>query len=143
MRAGRFVLVAALAMVGCDKGGASDGNAPAEDPHAAFTDVSVDEVDKMMTDKKCVVVDANSGDTREKYGTVPGAVLLTSYEKYATSELPSDKSTKLVFYCGSEACSAAPKAAKLAKEAGYNDVAVMRAGIKGWVKAGKKVNQPG
>jgi rhodanese-related sulfurtransferase len=142
MSARTFIVLAALAIVGCDKSDAPSGNAT-EDPHAAFSNMSVDEVDKMLTDKKCVAVDANNGETREKYGTVPGAVLLTSYEKFATSELPNDKSTKLVFYCGSEACTAAPKAAKLAKDAGYNDVAVMRAGIKGWVKAGKKVNQPG
>jgi rhodanese-related sulfurtransferase len=136
-----LIVLAALALSGCDKDEATK-NAPAADPHAAFTDVSVDDVDKMLTDKKCVAVDANSSDTREKYGVVPGAVQLTSYEKFATSELPNDKGTKLVFYCGSEACTAAPKAAKLASEAGYSDVNVMRAGIRGWVKAGKKVETP-
>ncbi len=112
------------------------------DPHAAFTDLSPEKVEAMLADKGCVPVDANGKKTRDEYGIVPGAVLLTDYKSFDASELPDDKSTKLVFYCGGQACTAAPKAAKVAQEAGYADVNVMRAGIRGWVKDGRKVDKP-
>jgi rhodanese-related sulfurtransferase len=111
------------------------------DAHAAFTNLSPDEVQKLVDSEGCVPVDANGANTREKYGVLPGAVLLSGSD-YQTSELPDDKGKKLVFYCGSKACTAAPKAAKVAKEAGYKDVNVMRDGIRGWVKAGKTVDKP-
>jgi rhodanese-related sulfurtransferase len=134
--------LALVGLVGCSKD--APGNAAeAADPHAAFTDLSVDDVSRMVADKKCVAVDANSSDTRQKQGVVPGAVLLSSYDKYdVAKELPAAKDTKLVFYCGGKACTAAPNAATLAKNAGYSDVNVMRAGISGLVAAGKPVDKP-
>ena len=57
-------------------------------------------------------------------------------------ELPGDKAKKLVFYCSGESCNAAPKAAEMAQAAGYQDVNVMRSGIRGWVGAGQKVDKP-
>lgn len=164
MKTRALILLSALSLVACD-----DAQAPAEpktdtaaeqkpeqkaeaekaepkaeeaDLHAAFTDLSPDQVDELLAKNGCVPVDANNADTREKYGVLPGAVKLASYSELKASELPDDKSTKLVFYCGNEKCSAAPKAAKLAKDAGYEDVNVMRAGIRGWVGAGKKVDKP-
>lgn len=109
-----------------------------KDLHTAFTDHTPDEVEKLLSDQGCTPVDANGEATRDKYGTLPGAVLLTSDTKYDLKELPEDKKAKLVFYCGGQACMSAPRAAAVAKEAGYENVAVMRAGIKGWVEAGKK-----
>jgi len=114
---------------------------PASDPHAALPKVSVDEVAALIDAKKVQPVDANGADTRKEYGTLPGAVLLTNYRSFDLSELPADKSKELVFYCGGETCSAAPKAAERAKEAGYTSVKVMSAGITGWVKAHKPVDK--
>ncbi len=116
-------------------------NTDTADPHGAFNDLSVDEMQKLVDAKKCVPVDANGDKTRSKYGIVPGAVLLSGAD-FKTSELPEDKKSKLVFYCGGKACAAAPEAAKLAQDAGYKDVNVMRVGIRGWVDAGKKVEKP-
>jgi rhodanese-related sulfurtransferase len=126
---------------------ASDDKAAANkaakaDPHSAFTDLSVDAVDKLVSAKDCVAVDANGSSTREKYGVLPNAVLLSKTNGYDASELPDNKDTKLVFYCGGQRCTAAPKAATVAKKAGYTDVNVMRAGIRGWVDAGKNVAKP-
>src|SRR5258708_35537343 len=46
------------------------------------------------------VFDANPPSTRERFGVIPGAHLLSSHDKYdVATELPKDKSTKLVFYC--------------------------------------------
>lgn len=111
------------------------------DPHAGLDKVSVDEVAALLESKKAQAVDANGADTRKELGTLPGAVLLTNYRSFNLSELPADKSKELVFYCGGEACTAAPTAARRAKEAGYTDVKVMSAGISGWVKAHKPVDK--
>ncbi len=120
---------------------AEAGTEKKKDLHDAFTDLSTAEVNKLVDEKGCVPVDANGDSTREKYGIVPGALLLSGSD-FKASELPEDKSKKLVFYCGGQACMAAPKAAKLAQDAGYKDVNVMRAGIRGWVKDGQKVEKP-
>jgi len=45
------------------------------------------------------VFDANGPDTRDRYGVIPGAVLLTSDDTYDLSVLPPSKASKLVFYC--------------------------------------------
>jgi rhodanese-related sulfurtransferase len=116
------------------------------DTHAALSSeslpkVSVDEVAALIEAKQAQPVDANGADTRKEYGTLPGAVLLTNYRSFDLSELPADKSKELVFYCGGEACTAAPKPAERAKEAGYTSVKVMSAGITGWVKARKPVDK--
>jgi len=57
---------------------------------------------------------------------VPGAVLLSDHRNYALSELPSDKSQALVFYCGGTQCRASDAAASRALSAGYASVSVMR-----------------
>ena len=65
-----------------------------KDAHAAFTNLSVKDVDGLIAEKKCVPVDANGANTRSEYGTLPDAVLLSG-SKYKVDELPSDKSSKL------------------------------------------------
>jgi len=47
-----------------------------------------------------VILDANVEDTRNKYGVIPGARLLTTYDNYdVATELPPARNAKLVFYC--------------------------------------------
>jgi len=47
-----------------------------------------------------VILDANVEETREQYGVIPRARLLTSYDQYdIATELPAAKNAKLVFYC--------------------------------------------
>jgi rhodanese-related sulfurtransferase len=104
--------------------------------------LSVSDVATLHEKDGAVLVDANGAATRERYGIVPGAILLTSSSAYALSELPVDKHSSLVFYCASTMCSAAPKAARRAVEAGYTDVHVLPQGIQGWVEAGLPVDTP-
>lgn len=113
----------------------------AADAHDAFAKVDVNEAEKLVTAKQAVPVDANGAETRQEMGTLPGAVLLSNARTYEMGELPADKSTDLIFYCGGEKCMSAPKAAARAKEAGYTNVKVMSAGISGWVAAGKPVEK--
>jgi rhodanese-related sulfurtransferase len=111
---------------------------------ASVGEISVETLASRLetTPTKTVVFDANGDSTREKYGVIPGARLLTSYASFAESELPSDKAAELVFYCGSKACSAAPKAAQRAVDAGWTNVHVLTAGIKGWAAAGRPTVKP-
>jgi rhodanese-related sulfurtransferase len=67
-----------------------------------FQIIHVADLAKLMADpsSKVQVYDANHASTREKFGIIPGAHLLTSDDKYdVAKELPADKNTKLVFYC--------------------------------------------
>jgi rhodanese-related sulfurtransferase len=109
----------------------------AKDP---FKLIKADELStEMHSSQPPAVFDANNKDTRAKYGVIPGAVLLPSYNKYDLSLLPKDKSKGVVFYCANTQCMASHDAAKKAAAAGYKDVAVMSDGIMGWAKAGKPV----
>ncbi len=95
---------------------------------------------KLSQTPATAVCDANGDGVRESYGIIPGAILLTSSSSYdVAAELPESKENPLVFYCSSPRCSAAPSAARRAKDAGYSDVYVLPEGIKGWVEAGKAV----
>ncbi len=117
-----------------------DKAAKAQAKQAKLLELDIEAVSGLVTGGKAQVVDANSDETRAKMGVVPGARLLTNYKSYdVAKELPAAKDSKLIFYCGGTSCRAADGAAVKAKGAGYKDVAVMRAGISGWKKAGKPV----
>ncbi|HYA34312.1 MAG TPA: hypothetical protein VEF03_01780 [Candidatus Binataceae bacterium] len=60
-------------------------------------------VSLMHSGKTFWLYDANANATREKYGIIPGAKLLSSDDHYdVASELPRDKNAKLVFYCANQ-----------------------------------------
>jgi len=132
----RALLVGTVSLTACHS---VTGAKPTGD---AVKIVTVADVAGFLKTKSAVVVDANGADTRQKYGVVPGAVLLTDHKDYPLSELPAEKSTKLVFYCGGLMCRASDAAADRAHGAGYVDVNVMREGIKGWTSAGQPTSVP-
>ncbi len=108
----------------------------------AVKEISVKEV-KQFVDSKAknvAILDANNSEARADAGVVPGAIQLTSYNKYALTELPQDKATTLVFYCYNPYCQASHAAAERAIGAGYKDVRVMKAGIEGWNKLTNKAS---
>ena len=88
------------------------------------------------------VFDANSAEMRASAGVIPTSVLLLSSSSYDVALLPTDKATPVVFYCANEKCTASHTAARRAITAGHSDVAVLSAGIKGWVAAGQAVDKP-
>ncbi|MGZ3458877.1 MAG: rhodanese-like domain-containing protein [Archangium sp.] len=108
---------------------------------AAMTEmkmVTIAQVTDLQKEKKVTVLDANNAEFRKQNGIIPGAVLLTHYQKYdAAKELPAAKDAKLVFYCANTQCMASHAAAKKALEAGYTDVSVLPDGLLGWKKAGQ------
>jgi len=127
-------------LLGCkDANQASDTRATAENAQAGKSTISlisVQAADEALQ-SGAVAVDANSDSTREKKGTVPNAVILTSSYKYELTELPQDKSKDLIFYCANTHCNASDAAAERAASNGYEKVHVMREGIQGWKDAGK------
>jgi len=132
--------VCATLAVACHNSSSSSSSeraAPAEEKKIA--EVTVTDVQRFVKDKSATILDANDGDTRKEYGVVPGAVLLSGKD-YPLSSLPASKTDKLVFYCGGTQCRASDKAAERAASAGYADVSVMRAGIRGWRDAGQATN---
>jgi len=106
-------------------------------------ELSVEQVAKLAKAGTIVLVDANGTAGRKAHGVIPGARLLTSAASYDVAELPEDKGATLVFYCANTKCTASDAAAKRAKEAGYTDVHVLRAGIMGWTDAGQPAEKPG
>lgn len=106
----------------------------------AVKEISVKEVKQFVDNKakNVAILDANNSEARTDAGVVPGALLLTSYNKYALTELPKDKSTTLVFYCYNSYCQASHAAAERAIGAGYKDARVMKEGIVGWNKEAVK-----
>lgn len=100
--------------------------------------LSVPELAALRKTGKPVIFDANSSEFRAKNGVIPGAKLLTGSATYEPArELPAARDASLVFYCASEKCTASDKAAQRAIEAGYVDVSILPAGLKGWKGAGQ------
>ena len=67
-----------------------------------FKIIRADELANMVADPSAhvTVYDANFSETRERFGVIDGAHLLSSYDNYnVAKELPADKNTKIVFYC--------------------------------------------
>src|SRR4051794_39553263 len=85
-----------------------------DEQHASAKTVTVAEVAALVKEQKAYVLDANSQPTREKYGAIVGAVLLSSSSEYDVRELPPNKDAKLVFYCANQKCGSSHGAAKRA-----------------------------
>ena len=129
----RTLLLSVLLVAGCSK---TEPTTTTTEKNPVPT-ITIDELDAKLAVYQAV--DANGDTTRKKLGVIPGAILLTDYDTYSSSELPADKSKTLVFYCANTHCGASHDAAKRARVAGYANVKVLPDGIAGWVKAGKKV----
>jgi rhodanese-related sulfurtransferase len=85
------------------------------------------EVASLIQKGNITIVDARDVDSYNA-GHIAGAINLTK------ASLPSDKNSKIVFYCAGTFCSAAPKAAKMAIQAGYKNVMVFHGGWAEWSK---------
>lgn len=133
-----FALPFALLLMSACSGEAEEASSASPIP-----EVSVAEAAARIAAGTAVAVDANGSETRSERGVVPGARLLTSSGHYdPAAELPEDHSTSLIFYCANTQCAASDGAAHRARNAGYEDVSVMREGIAGWVEAGNETETP-
>ncbi len=134
----RFILLSlslTFLLVGC-KDPSPAAATETQEAETQIPEISVEDTDKALQ-SGAVAVDANSSRTRKKNGTIPDAVILTSSYKYDLAQLPTDKAKDLVFYCSSTSCTASDSAAERASTHGYENVHIMREGIKGWKDAGK------
>lgn len=97
MRTTLFACVLAIsAATGCSKGEEAKSTEKAEQQFATMT---MDEVEAAINANQATAVDCNGDRTRKKSGILPGAIMVTDEEEYGASELPADKSRKLIFYC--------------------------------------------
>ncbi|MDJ0831775.1 MAG: rhodanese-like domain-containing protein [Desulfobacterales bacterium] len=93
---------------------------------------------KKQIDKKTDMVLVDSRPKRKKYdkGHIPTAISIPDSQFVKMqNELPTDKNTPLVFYCGGLKCRLSHKSAKKAIDLGYTKVKVFAEGYPAWVKA--------
>jgi hypothetical protein len=92
--------LALAAFSGCSKSDPSA--APAAKPEK-LTEMTIDEVDQAISSGQAKAVDCNMDTMRKKLGVLPGAITVSEDDSYAASELPADKTAKLIFYCADRA----------------------------------------
>jgi len=93
---------------------------------------------KKQLDKDADIVLIDSRPKRKKYdkGHIPGAISIPDSQfAKMTDQLPENKATMLVFYCGGFHCRLSHKSAKKAIDLGYTHVKVYAAGYPAWKKA--------
>jgi rhodanese-related sulfurtransferase len=106
-----------------------------------FKILHINDLDSLLATNSAVkVYDANVESTRTNVGLIHGAQALSSFDKFASNELPSDLNAPLVFYCANTECSASNSAAQRALDFGHTNVSVMVDGVYGWKKAGKPLD---
>lgn len=94
-----------------------------------FASITMAQLNTLMAAGGFILYDARGADSYSS-GHIDGAVL------FAGAELPEDKATPMVFYCGGPRCSAAPKAARKVIADGYTNVMVFTGGWLEWNEAG-------
>ena len=100
-----------------------------------FGDISIEDLQKAINEKKVAIIDVNGGKSFQK-AHIPGAIDFSSQAGNLHKLLPKDKETLIVSYCGGPSCRAYLKGAKAASLLGYKNIKHLSAGISGWKKAG-------
>jgi 3-mercaptopyruvate sulfurtransferase SseA len=98
MRTLLFSMVVALAAVGCSE--KSNEKAGKAEVKSDLPEISIADAAAGLEAKNVTFVDCNNEKTRKKVGVIPGAILIDDEETFTADDLPPDKNTKLVFYCG-------------------------------------------
>ena len=99
--------------------------------------VSTEWVKKQIDNQtNMVLIDSRPKNKKYNKGHIPTALSIpdSSFAKM-TDQLPADKSTPLVFYCGGLKCRLSHKSAKKAIDLGYTNVNVFAEGYPAWVAA--------
>lgn len=89
---------------GCSKTDTSEASPKADKDKAGPTEAKIpeltpDEVEKGIASRELTAADCNHDALRKKLGVVPGAIIITDLDGFPASQLPADKTAKLVFYC--------------------------------------------
>lgn len=110
---------------GADKGhctGKSQSDAPSISQATVITKA---ELASLIQEGSVTILDARDAESYEA-GHIDGAL------RYTETALPTDKNSRLVFYCASSRCPSSGKAARKAIELGYTNVMVFKDGWSGW-----------
>lgn len=102
---------------------------------AVAPEVTLQELKALVDAKGATIIDANSAKVYDS-GHIPGAVSFAKNEKTLANQLPKDKNTLIVAYCGGPMCTAWEDPAKQAKTLGYSNIKHFKGGLKTWKDSG-------
>jgi len=94
----RTLLLAAVLSLAAVSGCQRD-KAGSEQQAGHVREMSLDDVEKGIAANDLTPIDCNGDKLRKKQGVLPGAILVDDEETFLPSELPADKTRRLVFYC--------------------------------------------
>jgi len=103
-----------------------------------YADISHDSLKEAIAAGTVILIDVNGTKSYEK-GHIPGAIDFQAYKADLADALPADKDALVVAYCANKHCGAYQRAAKMAVDLGYTNVAHYSRGIEGWKEAGEAV----
>ena len=122
------VICLALPLASC---GVSCCNGQKASHDEAFKRISAVDLNNKLLAKEALFVFDDNGADRYAKGHIPTAKHLPA-DAVTAEALPADKAAMLVFYCGTDKCTACHHAADAAIALGYTNVWIMPEGIKGW-----------
>ncbi|RKX35839.1 MAG: rhodanese-like domain-containing protein [Verrucomicrobia bacterium] len=105
-----------------------------------YTDISHDSLKEAIADGTVTLIDVNGTRSYDK-GHIPGAIDFQANKADLAGALPADKEALIVAYCANVHCGAYQRAAKVAVDLGYTNVAHYSRGIEGWKEAGESVEK--
>lgn len=131
-----IAILAAAVMAGC-----STTTAPAktEAPDWRFHDIVdvafVQQHVKIPMAEGVMLIDARPKRAKYDKGHIPMAISIPDSQfAKMTDNLPKDKNSLLIFYCGGPKCKLSHKSARKAEALGYQNVKVFAEGFPGWMK---------
>jgi len=106
------------------------------DAKAAIKELSVDEVKKIVDEKKDIIVLLDVRDSNElEQGIIPGAINISRGQlEFKVQMVLPDRNAKIIVYCGLDL--RAPLATKTLNDLGYKNAVNMIGGLKAWKEAG-------
>ncbi|HEY3324173.1 MAG TPA: rhodanese-like domain-containing protein [Planctomycetota bacterium] len=102
-----------------------------------YPHVTQEELMGWMKNKQVIVVDCNSSDSYQN-GHIPGAISFSEAGNSLPAQLPADKSSLIVVYCGNEHCPKYKVCGNAIHNLGYSNVRHYAPGIRGWRASGAR-----
>lgn len=129
------VLAFSTGMTVAQGAGAKPATAGAE-AQAETSDISLANLRQAMADKAVVLLDCN-GSKSYAAAHLSGAIDFESTKADLAKQLPADKATLVVAYCGGPRCLAYQAGTAAAIKLGYTNVKHFSGGLSGWKAAGE------
>lgn len=130
-------LAALILMAGCST--TTQNAQPTAQPdwyfHEVVDSAFVQQYVKVPMAEDVMIIDARPKRAKYDKGHIPMAVNIpdSQFDK-AADQLPKDKNTLLIFYCGGPQCKLSHKSARRAEALGYKNVKVFADGFPGWMR---------